>query len=90
MLKANRFVRGCLVLMLAGCIVVSAAAVFAVRRAQASGARSNVAFNLGPVHVGNPCAQLRAAYPTLNCESPYYIVVKVNGAPLWSIELPLP
>jgi hypothetical protein len=90
MLKTNRLVRGCLVLMLAGCIVVSAGAVFAVRLARASGARSNVAFNLGPVHVGNPCAQLRASYPSLKCESPYYIVVKVNGAPLWSIELPLP
>jgi hypothetical protein len=89
MLKTNRLVRGCLILMLAGCIIVSAGAVFAARHARAAGARSNIAFNLGPVHVGNPCAQLRVAYPTINCESPYYIVVKANGAPLWSIELPL-
>jgi len=89
MLRTNRLRRGCLVLMLAGCIVVSAGTVFAAGQfAGSASSRPNIVFNLGPIHIGNPCAQLRATYPTINCKSPYYIVVKVNGAPLWSMEVP--
>jgi hypothetical protein len=88
MLKTDHLVRGCLVIMLAGCIAVSAGTVFAARLARASGSRPNIVFNLGPLHVGNPCAQLRATYPSIDCQSPYYVVVKVNGAPLWSMEIP--
>lgn len=88
MLNTKRLVRGCLALVLAGCIVIGDGAVFAARSARAAGGRPTVAFNLGPIHVGNPCAQLQASYPGIDCHSPTYVVVKVNGAPLWSFELP--
>jgi hypothetical protein len=91
MLRTNRLVRGCLVLVLAGCIVLGAGAMFAIaefRLAHTSGARQNGVLNLGPLHIGSPCAQLQASYPTIRCKSSYYVVLRVSKSQLWSLEIP--
>jgi len=44
--------------------------------------------NIGPLSIGGPCAQLQSTYPTINCRSAYYVVVKVSESRLWSIKLP--
>jgi len=90
MLRTNRLVRGCLVLVLAACIITGAGALFALDRlrvAHAAGERPKV-INIGPLYIGSPCAQLQATYPRINCKSAYYVVLKVNEAQLWSIKLP--
>jgi hypothetical protein len=91
MLRSNRLVRGCLVLVLAGCIVLGIGAIFAIaqfRQAHTAGARQNVLLNLGPLHIGSPCAQLQASYPTIRCRSSYYVVLRVSKSQLWSLEIP--
>jgi len=91
MLRTNRLARGCLMLVLAGCIIMSAGTLFAIDRlqlARAASARQHVVFNLGPLYIGSPCAQLQATYPTINCKFAYYVVVKVNESQLWSMKLP--
>jgi hypothetical protein len=92
MLRAkNRLVRGCLMLVLASCILLGAGALFAIehiRLARAANPRQNVLFNVGPLYVGSPCAQLQATYPTIRCKVAYYVVVKVNESQLWSMQLP--
>ena len=90
MLRANHLVRGCLVLVLAACISMGAGAMFALDRfrlARAAGARPNV-INVGPLSIGSPCVQLQVNYPTFRCRVVYYVVVKVNESPLWSMQLP--
>jgi hypothetical protein len=89
--RKNRLVRGCLVLVLAGCIILGAGAMFAVahfRLARTASARPNVLLNLGPLHIGSPCAQLQVTYPSIPCKYSYYVVVRVSKSQLWSIELP--
>ncbi len=91
MRKPNPLVRGCLVLLLAVCIVLGAGATFAIaqfRLAQPANARPNVLLNLGPLHIGSPCAQLQASYPTIRCKSSYYVVLRVSKSQLWSLEIP--
>jgi len=50
--------------------------------------RPNVLFNIGPLHIGSPCAQLQASYPTIRCKSSYYVVLRVSKSQLWSLEIP--
>ena len=90
MLRANRLVRGCLALVLAICILLGAGALFALDRlrvAHAAGERPKE-INIGPLYIGSPCAQLQATYPSINCKSAYYVVLKVNESQLWSVRLP--
>jgi hypothetical protein len=90
MLRTNRFAQGCLALVLAACIITGAGALFALDRLQlasAAGDRPPV-INVGPLYIGSPCAQLQATYPTFRCTVVYYVVVKVNGTQLWSMQLP--
>ena len=89
--RTNRLVRGCLVLILTGCIILGAGALFAInhlRLARTASERQNVLLNLGPLYIGSPCAQLQATYPTIHCNVVYYVVVKVNESQLWSMQLP--
>ena len=91
MARTNRLVRGCLVLVLAMCIILGAGAMFAVahfRLAHTASARPNVLLNLGPLHIGSPCAQLQATYPTIPCKYSYYVVLRVSKSQLWSLQLP--
>ena len=92
MLRAkHRLVRGCLMLVLAGSILLGAGALFAIehiRLARAANPRQNVLFNVGPLYIGSPCAQLQATYPSIRCKVAYYVVVKVNESQLWSMQLP--
>ncbi|MEO7909522.1 MAG: hypothetical protein ABIV47_07710 [Roseiflexaceae bacterium] len=87
----NHLVRGCLVLLLAGCIILGAGATFAITHfglARPASERPNVLLNLGPLHIGSPCAQLQASYPTIRCKSSYYVVLRVSKSQLWSLEIP--
>jgi hypothetical protein len=90
MVRTNRLVRGCIVLVLAVCIITGAGAIFALdrfRQARAAGDSSHV-INIGPLYIGSPCAQLQASYPAFRCNIVYYVVVKVNETQLWSMQLP--
>jgi len=87
----NRLVRGCLVIVVAVCIVLGASTLFAIehlRLARTANPRQNVLFNVGPLYIGSPCAQLQATYPTIRCKTAYYVVVKLNESQLWSMQLP--
>jgi hypothetical protein len=91
MARTNRLVRGCLVMLLAGCIVLGAGGMFAITHlglARTASGRPNVLFNIGPLHIGSPCAQLQASYPGIRCKSSYYIVLRVTKSQLWSLEIP--
>ena len=91
MRRMNRLVRGCLVLVLAGCILLGAGAMFTFTHFGLVGtgsARPNVLLNWGPLHIGSPCAQLQVSYPTFRCKSSYYVVLKVSKSQLWSLEIP--
>jgi len=90
MLRTNRLVRGCLVLVLAACIITGAVALFALDRlrvAHAAGERPKV-IKIGPLYIGSPCTQLQATYPRINCKSAYHVVVRANESQLWSMQLP--
>jgi hypothetical protein len=83
--------RGCLALVLAGSIVMGAGAVYALERFRHthSASSSPNVLDFGPLHIGSPCAHLLAAHPTAHCKFAYYLVVKINDSPLWSMELPI-
>jgi hypothetical protein len=91
MARKKRLVRGCLVLLLAGCITLAAGGMFAISHfglSRTASGRPNVLFNIGPLHIGSPCAQLQASYPTIRCKSSYYVVLRVSKSQLWSLEIP--
>lgn len=91
MYRKKHLVRGCMMLVLAGCIMLGAGTMFALTRFELAGmvhARPNVRLNLGPLHIGSPCALLQASYPTIRCKSAYYVVLRVSKSQLWSLEIP--
>ena len=91
MRRTHRLARGCLVLVVAASILLGAGALFAInhlRLARTASERQHVLFNVGPLYIGSPCAQLQATYPIIHCNVVYYIVVKVNESQLWSMQLP--
>jgi hypothetical protein len=88
--RTHRFARGCLAVVLAACILLGTGALFALdrmRAAHAAGQHPTV-INVGPLYIGSPCVQLQITHPSIRCKVVYYVVLKINESPLWSMQLP--
>ena len=83
MLTTNRLMRGCTLLLLAGCIGIGASAGIAIEAFRSGWiARPNhaVLVDLGPIWIGDRCRKMQQDGILIGCFASYTVAVNIKGS----------
>jgi hypothetical protein len=83
MLRTNHILRGCMGLLVVGCIVIGASAGLALgafRVGWIAPPRHAVLLDLGPFWIGDRCRRMQEDRLLIGCFASYTIAVNINGS----------